>query len=128
MTVLAYNMSAPKGVRKGTGDTQADCQKMPCAIMPTPGQGNETAKEKPRKPPASGPGPNVQANMAISVVKLGLDELAVQAGDVGYRLVLGALGLAGAGVGAVAEAQLLHLHDHGLGTLGGLGAALGQQR
>ena len=61
------------------------------------------------------------------VSQLGLDELAVQAGDVGDGLVLGADGLAGAGVGAVAEAGLFHGHDHGLGTTGGLYSALGKE-
>lgn len=56
-----------------------------------------------------------------------LDELAVKARDVCYRLVLGALSLASACVGAVAEAQLLHLHYHRLGALCSLGAALRQQ-
>ena len=61
------------------------------------------------------------------VGQLGLDELAVQAGDVGDGLVLRADGLAGAGVGAVAEAELIHLGDHGLGALGCLGTTLGQE-
>ena len=59
--------------------------------------------------------------------QLGLDELAVQACDVGDGLVLRAHGLAGAGVGAVAEAELVHLSHHGLGTFGSLRKALGQQ-
>ena len=61
------------------------------------------------------------------VSELCLDELAVQASDIGDRLVLRALSLASAGVGAVAEAEFLHLGHHGLGTLGSLGTTLGQQ-
>ena len=68
-----------------------------------------------------------QPNNYLLVVELGLDELAVEAGDVGDRLILRALSLAGTGVGAVSEAQFLHLGHHGLGTLGSLGTALGQQ-
>ena len=52
----------------------------------------------------------------VSVAQLGSDELAVQAGDVADADALGALGLAGAGVGAVTESQLIHLGEHGLGT------------
>ena len=40
---------------------------------------------------------------------------------------LRALGLAGIGIGAVAEAQLVHLGDHLLRSVGGLNLALGQQ-
>ena len=40
---------------------------------------------------------------------------------------LRALGLAGIGIGAVAEAQLVHLGDHLLRSVGGLDLALGQQ-
>ena len=61
------------------------------------------------------------------VLQLGPDEVAVQVGDVDDRLVLGALGLASTGVGAVAEAQLVHLHQHGLGTTQCLRLALWQQ-
>ena len=61
------------------------------------------------------------------VGQLCLDELAVQAGDVGDGLVLRADGLAGAGVGAVAEAEFIHLGDHGLSALGCLGTSLGQE-
>ena len=43
-----------------------------------------------------------------------LDELAVEAGDVGNRFVLGANGFAGTRVGAVAETELVHLGHHGL--------------
>ena len=61
------------------------------------------------------------------ICQLCLDELAVQAGDVGDGLVLRAHSLAGAGVGAVAEAKLIHLGDHRLGALGSLWTTLRQQ-
>ena len=61
------------------------------------------------------------------VSELCLDELAVEASDIGDRLVLRALSLASAGVGAVAEAKLLHLHNHRLGAFCGLWTALRQQ-
>ena len=61
------------------------------------------------------------------VGQLSLDKLAVQAGDICYRLVLRALSLASAGVGAVTEAKLLHLHNHRLGAFCGLWTALRQQ-
>ena len=48
----------------------------------------------------------------ILICQLGLDELAVQAGDVGDGLVLRADGLASTGIGAVAEAGLFHSHYH----------------
>ena len=51
------------------------------------------------------------------VSELSLDELAVEASDVGDRLVLRALSLASTSVGAVTEAELLHLGDHCLSTL-----------
>ena len=56
-----------------------------------------------------------------------LDHLAVQAGDVGDGLVLRADSLAGAGVGAVTEAEFVHLGDHVLHTTGSLYATLGKQ-
>ena len=58
------------------------------------------------------------------VSELCLDELAVEASDVGDRLVLRALSLASASVGAVTEAELLHLSDHCLSTLSCLRTAL----
>jgi len=61
------------------------------------------------------------------VGNLGLQHLAVEAGDVGDGLVLGANGLAGASVGAVAEAQLVHLGNHVLHTAGSLYTALRKQ-
>ena len=47
---------------------------------------------------------------------LGHDELAVQAGDVAQRNVLGAFGGACTGVGAVTESEFVHLPDHCAGT------------
>ena len=68
------------------------------------------------------------ANTARALVgQLRLDELTVQTGDVSDSLVLRAHSLACTGVGAVAEAELIHLGDHGLGALSGLRTALGQQ-
>ena len=61
------------------------------------------------------------------VCQLGLDHLAVQASDVGDSLVLRADGLAGASVGAVTEAELVHLGNHVLHTTGSLYAALWEQ-
>ena len=61
------------------------------------------------------------------VCKLSLDELTVQAGNVGDRLVLRALSLASAGVGTVTESELFHLHNHCLGAFCGLWTALWQQ-
>ena len=61
------------------------------------------------------------------VCHLCLDHLAVQAGDVGDGLVLRTYCLAGAGVGAVTEAELVHLGNHVLHTTGGLYATLGKQ-
>lgn len=50
------------------------------------------------------------------VGKLSLEELAVEASDVADAYALGALGLAGTGVGAVTEAELIHAGEHSLGT------------
>ena len=62
-----------------------------------------------------------------SVFQLGSDELAVEAGDIADADALGALGLAGAGVGAVTESQLIHLGEHGLGAAGSLYLTLREQ-
>ena len=59
-------------------------------------------------------------DMPQFVSELGLDNLAVEASDVGDSLALRADCLAGAGVGAVAEAKLVHLNDHVLHTTGSL--------
>ena len=61
------------------------------------------------------------------VSHLCLDHLAVQAGDVGDGLVLRADSLAGASVGAVTKAELVHLGNHVLHTTGSLYAALRKQ-
>ena len=61
------------------------------------------------------------------VGQLGRDKLAVEASDVGDRLVLGAYSLASTGIGTVTKAQLVHLGYHSLGALGCLGTALGQK-
>ena len=59
--------------------------------------------------------------------KLGVEVLAVEAGNVAQGDVLGTFGGAGTGVGAVAEAQLVHLGHHGAGATLALNLALGQQ-
>ena len=61
------------------------------------------------------------------VSHLCLDHLAVQAGDVGDGLVLRADCLAGASVGAVTEAEFIHLGNHVLHTTGSLNLTLGKQ-
>ena len=61
------------------------------------------------------------------VCKLSLDELTVQAGDVGDRLVLRALCLAGTSVGTVTESELFHLHTHCLCAFCSFRTALWQQ-
>ena len=60
------------------------------------------------------------------VLELRREELAVQTGDMRNGNLLGALGLAGSRVGAVAEAQFVHLGDHRLGAARTLDTALGQ--
>lgn len=65
--------------------------------------------------------------LIILVSQLGLDHLAVEAGDVGDGLVLRTYGLAGASVGAVTEAELIHFGNHVLHTTGSLYATLGKQ-
>ena len=71
--------------------------------------------------------PRAWVNVGCLVGQLCLDELAVQAGDVGDGFVLWAHGLAGAGVGAVTEAELVHLSHHCLSALSGLRTALRQE-
>ena len=65
--------------------------------------------------------------MHLLISQLGLDHLAVEAGDVGDGLVLRADGLTGTCVGAVTEAELIHLGDHVLHTTGSLYATLWKQ-
>ena len=50
------------------------------------------------------------------VFELGLEELAVEASDVGDGDTFGALGFAGTSVGAVAETEFVHLGNHCFGT------------
>ena len=61
------------------------------------------------------------------ISQLCLDHLAVEAGDVGDCLVLRTYCLAGASVGAVTEAELVHLSNHVLNTTCSLYAALWKQ-
>ena len=61
------------------------------------------------------------------ICEFGLYHLAVEAGDVGDGLVLRANSLAGAGVGAVTEAEFVHLGNHVLHTTGCLYTALWEQ-
>ena len=60
----------------------------------------------------------------ILVLKLCAEEFAVQASDVRYCDVLRALHLAGAGVSTSTEAELVHLCNHRLSTLGTLDLTL----
>ena len=64
---------------------------------------------------------------ACLVGQLSRNKLAVEACDVGDRLVFGAFGLASASVGAVSKAQFFHRHHHSLGAFCCFGLALGQQ-
>ena len=66
-------------------------------------------------------------NKVDLVSHLSLDHLAVQAGDVGDGLVLRTYSLTGTGVGAVTEAELVHLGNHVLHTAGSLYTALREQ-
>ena len=61
------------------------------------------------------------------VGELGLNHLAVHAGDVGDGLILRAYSLASAGVGAITEAEFVHLGNHVLHTTGSLYTALREQ-
>ena len=61
------------------------------------------------------------------VCQLCLEELAVEASDVADAYALGALGLAGTGVGAVTEAELIHAGEHSLGTTCSLYLTLGKE-
>lgn len=67
--------------------------------------------------------PNIFSDKLL-LRELRLEELAVETGDVVDGDSLRALHLAGTGVGAAAEAKLLHLRNHIPGPFGGLWAAL----
>ena len=66
-------------------------------------------------------------NLRSLVLQLSLEVLAVEASDVADTYALGALGLAGTGVGAVTEAELIHAGEHSLGTAGSLYLTLGKE-
>lgn len=61
------------------------------------------------------------------VSELSLDELTVEASDIGYALTLGTYSLASTCIGTVAESQFIHLGHHSLGTLGCLHLSLRQE-
>lgn len=58
---------------------------------------------------------------------MSLEELAIETGDVSDSDTLRALKLAGTGIGAVTESEFVHLGDHGLRSLLGLGTTLRKQ-
>ena len=68
-----------------------------------------------------------QSTLITSIAQLSADELTVEAGNVGDAHTLGALGLAGTGVGAGTKAQLVHFRQHGLGAALGFHLALRQE-
>ena len=90
-------------------------------ILPPSSDGDEKKADLPKGDPLGG------STYLILVGQLGLDELAVQAGDVGDGLVLRADSLASTGIGAVAETSLFHSHHHSLCTTSGLYTALRKQ-
>ena len=61
------------------------------------------------------------------VGKLSLEVLAVEASDVADAYALGTLGLAGTGVGAVTESELIHTSEHSLGAACSLYLTLGKE-
>ena len=69
-----------------------------------------------RKGPDAKSGPWSYRCRRSLVFELRRKELAVQAGDMRDGDLLGTFGLAGTRVGAVAEAQFVHLGDHRLGA------------
>ena len=69
----------------------------------------------------------IVVNNSGLVLHLSLEELAVEASDVADAYALGTLGLAGTGVGAVTEAELIHAGKHSLGTAGCLYLTLGKE-
>ncbi len=58
--------------------------------------------------------------------ELGFQVFAVQTSDVRYGYTLGAFHFAGAGIGAVTKAQLIHLGNHRTGPALGFGLSLGK--
>src|SRR5262245_15091364 len=85
------------------------------------------AAKKPARTPAL-PGELLRAQRRLRHASgLGLEIVAVHAGDEVDRDLLGTDGLALGEVGAGAEAFLLHRLDHGAGALGALGLALRQE-
>ena len=66
-------------------------------------------------------------NLRSLVLHLSLEELAVETSDVADAYALGALSLAGTGVGAVTEAELILAGEHCLGTAGCLYLTLGKE-
>ena len=60
-------------------------------------------------------------------MEFGVDELAVEAGDVAQRNALGTFSGAGTGVGAVAEAEFVHFGHHCAGATFAFYLALGQE-
>ena len=61
------------------------------------------------------------------VGKLSLQVLTVETSDVADAYTLGTLGLTSTSVGAVTEAELIHLGEHGLGTTCSLNLTLGKE-
>ncbi len=74
------------------------------------------SSEQTARPPLSTEAAHYMACAVVLFRELGVDELAVETGDVAQRYVLGALGGAGTGVGAVAETEFVHLAHHGACT------------
>ena len=65
--------------------------------------------------------------MSVLLFELGLEVLAVEACDVAQGDILGTFGGASTGVGAVAEAEFVHLAHHCASAAGTLHLSLGQQ-
>ena len=67
-----------------------------------------------------------KVNKCFLFAELGLDILAVEAGYMVDSDVFGTFHLAGAGVGAVAESEFIHLGYHCTGATGGFRLTLRQ--
>ena len=65
--------------------------------------------------------------MPVLFGEFGVDEFAVEAGDVAQGDVLGAFGCTCTGVGAVAEAEFVHFLNHGASTTFAFNLTLGQE-